>query len=271
VAAARLVASDARPTRVGLEQILAPMDKLVNDRPGVPAPAFDAAKFRLDVLPTDSDVHAIAERMASWRRGTGPGITLCLHGPPGTGKSEFVKYLAHRMGRHLVSRRASDLESCWVGQTEKNIAQAFRDADADDAVLLFDEVDSFLWARAGARQFWEVTRVNEFLQQLESFRGVVACTTNLWRELDDASLRRFVFKVAFSYLPTDKAFLLLTSAVAQLGGRVDDGEAPALFAELGRVSNLAPGDFAAVARTGAVQAWGWSAGRRPVTGARRRL
>lgn len=64
---------------------------------------------------------------------------------------------------------------------------------------MFDEVDTFLRNRENARASWEVTQVNEFLQQLEAFRGMVVCTTNLLHDLDPAALRRFVFKVEFAY------------------------------------------------------------------------
>lgn len=47
---------------------------------------------------------------------------FCLYGPPDTGKTAFAHHLADRLGRQLHHRQGSDLLSCWVGQTEKNIA-----------------------------------------------------------------------------------------------------------------------------------------------------
>jgi SpoVK/Ycf46/Vps4 family AAA+-type ATPase len=65
------------------------------------------------------------------------------------------------MGRPVVERHASDLLSAWVGETEKRIAAAFREAEADGALLLFDEVDSFLRPRADATRSWEAMRIIE--------------------------------------------------------------------------------------------------------------
>lgn len=69
----------------------------------------------------------------------------------------------------LLLRTASDLMSKWVGESEKAIAAAFRQAERDGALLMIDEVDGFLRDRDGAHHSWEVTRVNEMLTRMESF------------------------------------------------------------------------------------------------------
>jgi hypothetical protein len=147
------------------------------------------------------------------------------------------------MDRPLVVRRGSDLLSCWVGDTERNIATAFAEAREEQALLLLDEADSFLQDRRTAGHSWEVTQTNELLQQLEVFPGVVACTTNLFRNLDQAALRRFTFKVPFDFLRPAQAEALFHSVLVSLGG---EGQAPA--GALARLAILTPGDFAAVAR-----------------------
>ena len=67
-----------------------------------------------------------------------------MYGEPGTGKSLYAKYLANTLGVEVVFKRASDLISKWVGETEQNIASAFAEAKAKKAMLIFDEADSFL-------------------------------------------------------------------------------------------------------------------------------
>ena len=249
VSAARLVAPDGRADRRGVERMLAPMERLVNGGDAGRAMAFDATSYRIDALQSPVDLVALADRLAPWRPGEGLGITLCLHGPPGTGKTEFVKYLAHRMGRRVIHRRVSDLQSKWVGETEKAIAAAFREAEEEGAVLLFDEADSFLRDRRGATHSWEATLVNEFLQRLECFRGVVACTTNLINDLDEAALRRFVFKIPFGFLGAEQAATLFESVFAvHLGRALTAAEVSEVTASLSRIGQLAPGDFAAVGR-----------------------
>jgi SpoVK/Ycf46/Vps4 family AAA+-type ATPase len=239
IAAARLAGPSLdRPT---LEAVLKPAEKvLLGRRP--PLPAFDVRHYRPEVINTPVDLEALAGRLAGWRPGEGPGLSLCLYGPPGTGKSAYVRYLAHRMDRPLVLRRGSDILSCWLGGTERNLADAFEEARQEGSVLLFDEADSFLQDRRTAVRSWEVTQTNEFLQQLETFPGLVACTTNLFRNLDQAALRRFTFKVPFQYLRPEQAGALFRASLAELGGT---GGAEA---ELLHLVNLTPGDFTAVTR-----------------------
>jgi SpoVK/Ycf46/Vps4 family AAA+-type ATPase len=241
VAAVRLALGGAvdRPT---LQAVLEPAERVLGGR-AVAEDGWSAGGYRPEVVNTPVDLDGIAGKLAGWRQGDGPGISLCLYGPPGTGKSAYVRYLAHRMDRPLIVRRASDLLSYWVGQTEEKIARAFDEASREKAVLLFDEVDSFLSDRRQALRSWEVTQTNEFLQQLETTPGVVACTTNLFQGLDQAVLRRFTFKVPFLFMRPEQAQALFLQTLDELGGTADVDAR-----ELARFANLTPGDFAAVSR-----------------------
>jgi SpoVK/Ycf46/Vps4 family AAA+-type ATPase len=132
-----------------------------------------------------------------------------------------------------------------VGQTERNIAAAFEEARQDGSILLFDEADSFLRDRSGAIQSWEVTEVNEFLQQLESFPGIVACTTNLWRDIDEAALRRFVFKLELLFPTAAQSAALFRAFFPEAFEAAGE---TAVLAAMRELPSLTPGDFAAVAR-----------------------
>jgi transitional endoplasmic reticulum ATPase len=57
---------------------------------------------------------------------------------------------AARVGLEVMQQRASDLLSCWVGESEKQIAAAFQAARAQGAMLVIDEADSLLCDRHGA-------------------------------------------------------------------------------------------------------------------------
>jgi len=132
-----------------------------------------------------------------------------------------------------------------VGENEQNIAEAFRAAQADGALLLVDEVDSFLQDRRDAKRGWEVSLVNEMLTQMESFPGVFIASTNLMKGLDQAALRRFDLKVKFDYLRAEQAWKLLCrhcAALALPAPQLDE------HARLARLPRLTPGDFAAVLR-----------------------
>ena len=120
-----------------------------------------------------------------------PKGSMLLYGPPGTGKTQFTEHLATELRLPLVSKSASALLSKWVGESEKNIAAAFEEAAAEEAILFFDEGDSFLRSRELAVRSWEVTQTNELLQHMERYDGIVVVATNLFRDLDMAALRRF--------------------------------------------------------------------------------
>lgn len=164
-----------------------------------------------------------------------PGFSLCLYGAPGTGKTEFGRFLAKKLNRQVLYKRASDLLSMWVGGTEKLIADAFAEAHREEKVLLIDEGDSFLRDRDKARNSWEITQVNEMLAQMESHNYPFILTTNLMKDIDSAALRRFTFKMEFKFLRDDQ--------VSDIYRAYFGSEAPA---SLKKIDVLTPGDFANV-------------------------
>ena len=170
---------------------------------------------------------------------------LCFYGAPGTGKTALGEYIAEHMGKPLIVKQASDLVSKYVGETEQNMAAMFAEATQEKAVLLLDEADSFLMDRRGAQRSYEVTEVNEMLQQMERHDGVFICTTNLLDRIDQAALRRFTFKIKFMPLTAaQREKMFVTEAL------VGDAEklSPEISRRLAKLSQLAPGDFAAVKR-----------------------
>ena len=169
---------------------------------------------------------------------------MCLYGVPGTGKSAYAKFIAKSLKKPIIIKKGSDLLSMYLGETEKNIALAFKEAKDKKAVLVFDEVDSFLQDRSMAARSWEVTQVNEMLVQMESFDGIFIATTNLIDNLDKACLRRFDLKLEFGYLLPEQARNLFKKECALLKVKFDENASK-------KVSNLgllAPGDFASVRR-----------------------
>jgi transitional endoplasmic reticulum ATPase len=182
--------------------------------------------------------------LAEGLRHAGAG-RVCLYGPPGTGKSAYGQWLASFLGRPIHVKRASDLLSPLVGQAEKNIAQAFQAARDAGALLLIDEVDTFLHDRRTAQRAFEVSQVNEFLLQMEAFDGVFVATTNLLETTDSAAWRRFDISARFNPLKPEQAGRVF---VAYLAAAQVAAASSACLARLGQLRNLALGDFAAVAR-----------------------
>lgn len=200
----------------------------------------ETSTFRTQYLNTDVDLEDLAGSLAKR-----PEARLCLFGPPGTGKTSFGHFLSRTIERPLLIKRASDLISPYHGQTERHLADAFAEAEREDSILLIDEVDSFLRDRRGAVRSWEVTEVNEFLTQMESFAGLFIASTNLVDDLDPAAARRFDFKVCFNYLRPDQAEALFHEQITRLGIVADGLCIPGGCTDL---EMLTPGDFANLAR-----------------------
>ena len=173
------------------------------------------------------------------RQADRPRMNLLLWGPPGTGKTEYVKYLGSELKSKVVVKMGSDLLDKYVGGTEARIADAFAEAEAEKAMLFLDEIDGLLQSRQRADHSWEVTQVNELLHQMENFGGVMIGATNFFENLDPAVLRRFTFKVEFGYLDDagKRSFF-----ERMFGSKLSEAEA----ARLDAVANLAPGDFRTV-------------------------
>ena len=201
---------------------------------GEAPPQGTPSKLNPALIRADIDPAVLAERLAA--RGA-RRVSLCLNGPPGSGKSAYVRYLAERMGLPVVQKRASDLMSKWVGETEQRIAAAFAEARDAQQFLVFDEADSLLADRSLARQSWEVSQVNEMLTWMESHPLPFACTTNLSERFDPATLRRFDFKITLDYLGPEQAMAAF---------RTFFGLTPP--PGITRLANLTPGDFAVVRR-----------------------
>ncbi len=196
--------------------------------------------YSLEFLNADVDLHELVEGLRRHR-----SARICLYGVSGSGKSAFVRHLAHKLDMPLLVRRASDLLGPYVGETEQALAQMFRSAADDGAMLLLDEADSFFRERQGADHRWEATQVNELLTQMEDFEGIFVCSTNLMETFDQASLRRFDLKIKFDYLSPVQAWTLFQQVIrTQDQGLLDAG----WHAQLARLSSLTPGDFAVVVR-----------------------
>ena len=153
--------------------------------------------FAPELVCANVDLVKLADQLV---KGSKVAFSLCLSGPPGTGKSAYARYLARRLGLEVVQKRASDLLGMYVGESEKNIAHAFEEAKDAGAFLIFDEADSLLFDRRDAVRSWEISQVNEMLTWMEEHPFPVCFTTNLMDRVDTASLRRFTFHVRYSYL-----------------------------------------------------------------------
>jgi SpoVK/Ycf46/Vps4 family AAA+-type ATPase len=175
---------------------------------------------------------------------------MLLSGPPGTGKTQLAAEIAQRLGRELVYKTASDINSMWFGQSERNVARMFGECDPKGEVLFLDEADTLLGSREAAANRPELAVTAEFLRQVEAFQGVFVCATNFGAGLDTALLRRFEYRLELQPLASAQRLDLFCEAALGWDG-VTAGRPTVnaqVAARLGKLDWLTPGDYANVVR-----------------------
>jgi hypothetical protein len=153
----------------------------------------DQVRHRARVL----DEWGLGRRIASGR-----GLTALFTGPPGTGKTMAAGVVAADLGLDLYRVDLAQVVSKYVGETEKNLARIFTEAQASDAVLLFDEADALFGKRtevADAHDRYANIEVSYLLTRMEDYEGVAVLSSNLAQNLDEAFLRRLRFVVEFPF------------------------------------------------------------------------
>ncbi|MFI3290957.1 MAG: AAA family ATPase [Opitutales bacterium] len=161
--------------------------------------------FDSDIINMDMDYERLLSSLRNYNKKLNAKevncpMNLIFAGVPGSGKTELAKHIAHSLERHIVIKNMSDLQDKYVGETEKNIARAFKEAERENAILVIDEADSIFVDRTTASRSWEVSQTNEILAQMENYRGIFICSTNLLENIDTAAMRRFQRKINFGYL-----------------------------------------------------------------------
>ena len=208
------------------------------------SPAYDMNALNTS-LPPETIVEMIqnAETFSKKNLCGESGIRMLFYGLSGTGKTEFARYISEKLGKKLLIKRASDLLDMYVGNSEKNIRDAFEEADHTGSILLLDEADSFFANRENAQHSWERTQVNELLTQMEDFNGIFICTTNLRKILDPAMNRRFHIIVEFKPM-TKEGIRCMMSRYFKSFEFTDDE-----IRRLERCSSVTPGDFGILSQT----------------------
>ncbi len=152
----------------------------------------------------------VVNRLYEWGikdKKRGIDARIIFYGNPGTGKTMTAYSLAKSLKRQVLSFDCSKILSMYVGESEKNVRKIF-DTYKDltqktktEPILFLDEADQFLGSRSsgvtsGADQMHNQMQ-NIFLEQIESFEGVLIATTNLLENIDAAFSRRFNYKIEF--------------------------------------------------------------------------
>ncbi len=62
--------------------------------------------------------------------GIEPPTGLLLYGPPGTGKTTIARVLAHESHCHFIATSPAEINSMWLGESEKAVKRLFDEARA---------------------------------------------------------------------------------------------------------------------------------------------
>jgi SpoVK/Ycf46/Vps4 family AAA+-type ATPase len=130
----------------------------------------------------------------------GKGLNALFSGPSGTGKTMAAEIMARELGLELYKIDLSGVVSKYIGETEKNLARVFAEAEAGSAILFFDEADALFGKRSevkDAHDRYANVETSYLLQRMEEYEGISILATNLRRNMDEAFVRRIAFVVQF--------------------------------------------------------------------------
>ena len=135
----------------------------------------------------------------------GKGLNALFAGPSGTGKTMAAEIMAGELGLDLYKIDLSSVVSKYIGETEKNLARIFAEAETSNAILFIDEADALFGRRSEVRDShdrYANIEISYLLQKMEEYEGVVILATNLRKNMDDAFVRRMHFAIEFPF-PTE--------------------------------------------------------------------
>lgn len=132
----------------------------------------------------------------------GKGVTIVCSGPPGTGKTMSAQVLANKLNLELFKIDLSQIVSKYVGETEKNLNEIFKEAKVSNAILFFDEADALFGKRSEVKSSndrYSNLETSYLLQKIEEYEGVSMLATNYLKNIDDAFIRRMKYIINFPF------------------------------------------------------------------------
>lgn len=162
--------------------------------------------------------------------GIDPPTGLLLYGPPGTGKTTIARVLAYESNCAFLATSPAQINSMWLGESEKSVKRLFDEARAKSPCIIFlDEIDALLPSRTGGINQYSDKVVNQFLHEMDGLqknrRIFVVGATNRRDMLDPALLRggrlSREIEIPLPDLTSRVALFGLATVNAKLGEDVD--------------------------------------------------
>jgi AAA+ superfamily predicted ATPase len=130
------------------------------------------------------------------------GCLILLKGDPGLGKTLTAQVFAEQNHRPLYELQCSQL-GISPPEVEENLRHALLRARRWNAVLLINEAD--VYVRARADDIVQNAIVGVFLRLLENLSGICFLTTNKGTTIDDAVSSRALVHLAYHYpVPSER-------------------------------------------------------------------
>ncbi|MCP4368474.1 MAG: ATP-binding protein [Deltaproteobacteria bacterium] len=130
----------------------------------------------------------------------GKGLNILFSGPSGTGKTLASEILAKELHLDLFKIDMSNVVSKYIGETEKNLSEIFKEAETSNAILFFDEADALFGKRSEVKDShdrYANIEISYLLQKMDEHEGIVIMATNLVKNIDEAFTRRMHFSIGF--------------------------------------------------------------------------
>lgn len=182
-----------------------------------------------------------------------PGYRALFFGPPGTGKTLTATLIGQAARADVYRIDLSMVVSKYIGETEKNLARVFDQAQNRRWILFFDEADALFGKRtatSSSNDRYANQEVSYLLQRVEDFPGTVILATNLKGNIDEAFARRFQSLVHFP-MPDAAQRLRLWEGMVRHTGRLAEGVD---LERLAAQHELSGGAIANVVRAAAIAA-----------------
>ncbi|WLE95744.1 MAG: ATP-binding protein [Candidatus Electrothrix communis] len=182
-----------------------------------------------------------------------PGFRSLFYGPPGTGKTLTASLIGQSVGADVYRIDLSMVVSKFIGETEKNLANVFDQAENKNWILFFDEADALFGKRtqtSSSNDRHANQEISYLLQRVEDFPGTVILATNLKANIDEAFARRFQSVIYFPVPEADLRLRLWQGVLGDTCRLAEDVDLP----ELAEKYALAGGAILNVVRYGAIRA-----------------
>ncbi|WP_430468257.1 ATP-binding protein [Winogradskyella ouciana] len=140
-----------------------------------------------------------------------PGYRALFYGPSGTGKTLTASIIGKSVNKPVYKIDLSMVFSKYIGETEKNLAEVFDQAENNKWILFFDEADALFGKRTKApspNDRHANKEIAYILQRIEDFSGLIIIASNLKSHIDEAFSRRFQLLVPFKMPNKEERYML---------------------------------------------------------------